>query len=119
MWVKRYELTRADFRDTVNLKKVSNGGIEKAVKEVLGDSVAVIVGSDYYEYYVLEKPRRGQLIAIGRKISLNARSCGTVRVFIYRGKKGASQSDKFSKKSERRKRNASEENCGVCKTSPI
>ena len=71
MMKRRYELTRADFRNTVNLKKVSNGGIEKAVKEVLGDGVAVVVGSNYYEYYVLEKPRRGQLISIGRKISFH------------------------------------------------
>ncbi len=90
MWVKRYELTRADFRDTVNLKKVSNGGIEKAVKEVLGDSVAVIVGSDYYEYYVLEKPRRGQLIAIGRKISFNCpklRNCARIYIPRKEGRK--------------------------------
>lgn len=67
---KVYRLTRADYRATVNLQEVSDGGIEKAVKEVLGDSLVVNVTKDYYEYYVEEKPTRGQLIAIGRKISL-------------------------------------------------
>lgn len=69
MWLRRYSLTRADYRATVNLQEVSDGGIEKAVKEVLGDGVVVNVTKDYYEYYAEEKPTRGRLIAVGRKIS--------------------------------------------------
>lgn len=69
MWLRRYSLNRTDYRDTVNLQEVSDGGIEKAVRAVLGDGVAVNVECDYYEYYVPHKPTRGQLISIGRTIS--------------------------------------------------
>lgn len=69
MWVRRYSLNRADYRATVNLREVSDGRIEKAVRAVLGDGVTVNVERDYYEYFVDEKPTRGQLIAIGRAIS--------------------------------------------------
>lgn len=64
-----YKLTRTEFREIVNLREISNGRIERAVREVLGDDVVVNVEDNYYEYYIDEKPTRGQLIAIGRKIS--------------------------------------------------
>lgn len=89
MWLRRYSFTRAIYRTTVDLQTFYEG-IMKSIREVLGEGVAVCVERGYYEYYVNEKPTRGQLIAIGRKISFY---CPEIRQYarIYVPKKKGSK----------------------------
>lgn len=85
MFIKKYQLVIAQYRREVDLREYTEG-ITKAVKEVLGDYIEVIVVHDSYLYYVPIKPTRAQLIQIGRRISWY---CEDIRQYarIYRPKK--------------------------------
>lgn len=85
MIIRQYRLLIAKYRREVDLRQYTDG-ITRAVKEVLGDHIEVIVERDGYTYYVPVEPTRGQLIQIGRRISLH---CADIRQYarIYRPKK--------------------------------
>lgn len=83
--IREYSLLVAKHRKTVDLREYAEG-IIRAVKDVLGDDIEVIVERDRYIYYVIIKPTRAQLIQIGRRISLY---CEDIRQYarIYIPKK--------------------------------
>lgn len=83
--IREYSLLVARYKKIVDLREYAEG-ITRAVKEVLGGHVEVIVERDRYIYYVSIKPTRAQLIQIGRRISWY---CEDIRQYarIYRPKK--------------------------------